>query len=350
MNTFLMIVSTSLFLSAQTPGHAPTAAELLDKYTQALDSLKSVIVKEQMVSESYNRINDAQGEKISGKPMKTYFRCEFRSDGQRHCIRTYHWGNVGSAFKWTPEEQPSYMGICWDGERYYAHSAIINGPQPGYRVFKKGPDAKTEAQTALAVTARQSSGYVRGYSGASLERLDTIVRRARRVSMRDKTEVINGSECYVIDAKTDSGVMALWLDSEHGYHLAKATVTLGPGDLWFGKPLRKGSNHAINLERIRFAQVDGLWVPMEAESSVNLQWPERGEFATSKVHYERTEVILNPDHEALGSFRAENDPELKNGTRFHIPADKTKYLWQDGKLVAEEKQKGVEPSRESPRR
>jgi hypothetical protein len=308
---------------------------LLDKYTKALDSLQSVIVKEQGVSESYHKIGDALGQKISGRSMKTYFRNEFRNDGQRHCLRAYQWGNVGSASKMTPEDRASYMSMYWDGEQYYSHSAIINQPQPGYGTFKKGADAKAEAQTAISVTAEPTSGYVRGYSGASRERLDTIVRRARQVSVRDKTETVNGSECYVLDARTDSGTMALWLDPAHAYHLAKATVKVGPGDLWLGKPLGKGANHTTSLESVRFAQVDGLWVPIGSESTQNLQWAQRGEFSTSKLHYERTEVIVNPDHDALGSFRPETDPELKNGTLFHIPGDTTKYIWQGGKLVPE---------------
>jgi hypothetical protein len=334
VNTCRMIAGTFLSLSAQTASLAPTAMELLDRYTKALDSLQSVIVTEQGVRESYHKIGDALGQKISGQPMKTYFRNEFRSDGQRHCLRTYKWGNVGSASKLIPEDRPSYLSMYWDGEQYYSHSAIINQPQPGYGTFKKGPAARAEAQTAISVTAEPTSGYVRGYSGASRERLDTIVRRARQVSVRDKTESVNGCECYVLDATTDSGRMSLWLDPTHNYHLAKATIKLGPGGLWLGKPLGKGANFTVSLESVRFAQVNGLWVPMGSESTQDLQSP-RGEFSTSKLHYERTEVVVNPDHEALGSFRPENDPELKNGTLFHIPGDTRKYLWQDGKLVPE---------------
>lgn len=61
-------------------------------------------------------------------------------------------------------------------------------------------------------------------------------------------------------------------------------------------------------------------------------------FVKDNYHYKRTKIVLNPDHNKLGSFddpleNPSNDPELKNGTRVlmnHLPIY---YTWQDGKVV-----------------
>jgi len=45
MNTFLTVVSTAVCLSTQMPSPAPTAPELVDRYTQALNSLRATIIK-----------------------------------------------------------------------------------------------------------------------------------------------------------------------------------------------------------------------------------------------------------------------------------------------------------------
>jgi len=61
-----------------------------------------------------------------------------------------------------------------------------------------------------------------------------------------------------------------------------------------------------------------------------------GSFSRWNRHYKLTEVVLNPDHDALGSFdnpleNPRNDPELKNGAS--VRKDGSRYVWQDGKLV-----------------
>lgn len=89
------------------------------------------------------------------------------------------------------------------------------------------------------------------------------------------------------------------------------------------------------MENVRFERIDGFWVPMEVDMRMN-DYYGPGSFSRWNRHYKLTDVVLNPDHDALGSFdnpleNPRNDPELKNGAS--VRKDGSRYVWQDGKLV-----------------
>ena len=55
-------------------------------------------------------------------------------------------------------------------------------------------------------------------------------------------------------------------------------------------------------------------------------------------HYKLKNIVLNPDHDKLGSFddplkNPGNDPELTNGTRVLLDQMSIEYTWQDGKII-----------------
>ena len=51
---------------------------------------------------------------------------------------------------------------------------------------------------------------------------------------------------------------------------------------------------------------------------------------TIKWHHKRTEMLLNPDHNKLASFVADDIP---TGTKVHKQSDSTEYIWRNGKAV-----------------
>jgi hypothetical protein len=60
-------------------------------------------------------------------------------------------------------------------------------------------------------------------------------------------------------------------------------------------------------------------------------------FSDETTHYKRTKIVLNPDHDALGSFadpmkNPALDPELVNGTIVYLGSGQ-KNTWQDGTVV-----------------
>jgi hypothetical protein len=189
-------------------------------------------------------------------------------------------------------------------------------------------------------------------------RLDTVLRNADHISIRPKTESVNGSDCWVLEADTKYGQYSVWLDPKHGYHPARIHRRAIEGD-WQTDDLLlvKGDRYRQDLNNVRFEKVNEVWVPMEADGRFNFVLRGNSSFfLNEEEHIKRTEIRLNPDHDQLGSFddpleHPENDPELVNGTRVYVDMSGTRYKWQDGHVVLDEARntKKREPQSRQPR-
>ena len=85
-----------------------------------------------------------------------------------------------------------------------------------------------------------------------------------------------------------------------------------------------------SIKNVHFEKIDDVWVPVEADIVKHFTRPN-GDFTKQKLHCKRTEIILNPDHDALGSFLPTDIP---NGARVSIAGiHNIRYIWQDGELI-----------------
>ena len=95
------------------------------------------------------------------------------------------------------------------------------------------------------------------------------------------------------------------------------------------------------MENVRFRKIDDIWVLMEADIEYDRTF-RNGSFYRSKYHHKRTEFILNPDHDALGSFIPDDIedgttvPFFANLTDDHRYNGSPQYKWsKDAKFVAD---------------
>jgi hypothetical protein len=140
------------------------------------------------------------------------------------------------------------------------------------------------------------------------------------VTVRRNTERVGDSDCYVIEAKTNRGKYAVWIDPEHGYNIAKAETSKSGKNLNFRKPLDQciamGLRFASTRNTIgdvRFQKIGDLWVPVQATLR-NVTLFSDGSKSVSTQRYRRTEVVVNPDHDVLGSFL----PKFPNGSTVRV--------------------------------
>ena len=170
------------------------------------------------------------------------------------------------------------------------------------------------------------------YDPRTCERLDAALRQARSTSLRKERERINDVHCWVIEAATEHGDYTVWLDPEHGYTAAQVhlrTVRTGKSPKRGGKPICTETMRTIT--NTRFDEIDGAWIPVESDQTYRLTSSAKGNDWWQDEHIEVTEVVLNPDHDALGSFSTDYIP---NGTRVSLyPLLQISYTWQDGELV-----------------
>jgi hypothetical protein len=336
--TFIfLLIACSLF--AVSPAHAavPSGMELLDRYTRALEARRSFISKSEVVSRQDFKFDAGFDPEYLGtaaavdkQGWEQHQRVEFRTDGRRTRRILYMWGDIGINSRYD-EARPSYFLSNWDGESYYVHSSVANDPvRRG--VIQLGGIAKNQWETQFI---RHSESWLLGYHGD--ERLDAMLRKARSLTVSEKMEDVLSSDCYVLKGDTGNGTITLWIDPDYGYNAAKAETHI--------RSPNSTPNNSVTtttkLENVLFKKIDSVWVPVEADTLKQVDYNIRGKkgYTRERNHHKRTEFVLNPDHDALGSFSDpfKSDPHLLDETTVHRHGDPRPYIWRDGKVVLDER-------------
>lgn len=309
-----------------------SVSELLDKYAETQDKLhRSFIIKSQ-VSSVHSGV--VWGGTWRADKQKTYSSIELRFDGDRICHRYYKWGHRDLQNKSIPKHKASYFSTLWDGQTRFScqvHPAKGN-PIGHLRICGKFSREQIRQVISFEYCGHELLGFFTG----EYERVDAVLRKAIALSVKDRFERVGGSDCYVIEAITKGGKYKLWIDPRHGYNIAKAMVHWSEDTPPYGKEHWRTKNTLNSLENVRFKEIDDLWVPVEADIVLN-KTRHNGEWTKQSWHHKLTEITLNPDHDALGSF-VPND--IKNGAVVHLlrpdgglEPKEEKHTWQDGEVV-----------------
>ncbi len=273
---------------------------------------------------------------------KQFRKGEHGTDNQGRCYsKGYKWGYINIGEPSVGEDGAVYKVTIIGADFVYDHSKRLGAPADRSHLYYLKAGTK-----GYGTTTRKTRGYLEkdgtvnfllGYI-QTRNRLDGVLKNTKRISMRPAREMINGSSCYVIEADTRYGNFTVWLDSGHGYHPARMRIFVGQGDD-IGDPEKPriitredGITRSFTLDVVRFEKVDGVWAPMESNSTSHIVLGSPEKFASGKTHFNRTKIVLNPDHNALGSFAdpTENpklDPELRDGTVLYL-GDGTKSTWR----------------------
>jgi hypothetical protein len=164
-----------------------------------------------------------------------------------------------------------------------------------------------------------------------------MLRKARSLTVSEKMEDVLATDCYVLKGDTGNGTITLWIDPEHGYNTAKVETVIHSGNPAYSNKITT----TTKLENVLFKKIDGVWVPMEADTLKQKDYNIRGKKGHTREqnHLKRTQFLLNPDHNALGSFSDpfKSDPHLLDETTVHKPGDPRPYIWRDGKVILDDR-------------
>jgi len=312
----------------------PSAPELLDAYGAAQDKIVSWAIKCQLSS-------DRPAAGWAKKGIKSGQICDLRSDGTRASIRCHKWHEFSGDP--TGRRDSTYLSLTWDGDKYCSYrKAEPNGIGHVFIDDMRSRPVEQKAGEIDSLLYGYPAAVLLGIYPGSCDRVDAILRKAQSLSVRPSTERVGDDDCHVIDARTPYGHYAIWIDPQHGFNTAKAQVVRArdEGHLKGDYPATVKLSTFI-LENVRFEQVQGVWVAVEADYSTQDEEDRpKTSISSGHTHVKIDEITLNPDHAALRSFTGGDIP---NGTdTLVMPALHIRYAWTDGELVTKVDEKTVE--------
>jgi len=311
-----------------------SVSELLDRYAANQDKLKSFVAKTESVSTRLPQDAPAQQAKMRRTMV------EFRYEESGSDLKVYYWFrydlNRGEDGIWVPADR--CHSVLWDGKLCYDY---YRAPVLDYSKLYVISDEDYIKQ-AIAI-GYEGAGPILGILYGDLERFDLILRQSDTISVHSELEQVGSADCYVIDAKSEHGTYAIWLDPEHGYGIARAVVHKGPEDLLHGRQPSSYINaesykgRSFFMENVRFENIEGVWVPMEADYRIVSE--RKNSTSTMHSHHKISQININPNHAQLQSFVL----DVQNGTRIRIIDEpRFEYSWHDGKkFVVDEWDGGI---------
>jgi hypothetical protein len=328
MRRYAHIIAVCASLLHGTPGKGATVSDLLNLYRANQDKVLSFYAKTE------DRTVSTDSMESGSRFTRTV--SEIRIDGDKIDYRTHVWRGLGSEIKDAPMDEAIFNSSVWDGE------SLIN-----YRKTNMGIASikrnKIHRDRMVSITC--GDARLTGILEADLEPVDAILRKASTAFVEERMDEVDGFQCHVISAVSRNGSYRVWINPERGYNIAKAEVEKKGGDLAWNErldfkpkavPGMKSPPPAIeslsfSMKNILFENVDNVWIPMEADWDVAVKY-EDGTVAQDHNHHKRTEMTLNPDHDAMGSFV----PDVPDGTRVIVEGiSGVRYRWFGGRAIGD---------------
>jgi len=331
--TYKLLIIMACCMSVQTYAvEKVSTSELLDRYAANQDKLKSFIARtETTITQDITK----EG-KASHFSKRVIFELRYEDDGSDFrayfCPKDVHSAEDGSL---VPADR--HTSSLWDGERYFEHHRGPVLDQSSVFISFSVEYIKDAGAIGYA-----GPGSIRGLLYGDVERIDSILRQADSITVRDELERVGSGDCYVIDAKTKHGTYTIWLDPERGYGIAKVDIHKGPKDLWWGRPLDYFTHapympNVISIRNVRFESIEDIWVPMEVDIRIDSKdFKGTNKASVTNVHYKVKDLLLNPDHDVLGSFV----PDIENGTKVYTDLPGLFFAWHNGKKFVVDKWDG----------
>lgn len=311
-NVYVVIL---LVISGTAAASTPSVDQLLDRFAANADSHSGSF---KIKLESSREIIIRKTDSTFFKPGKAqeHHSLDCRWDGQRMRLRKRSRAASGIT-KINPEERISYESRLYDLSEQVLYRKDDDQPEKQTVTYY---DRNLIIEACFNEVIVNVGNWVWGYfHDEDATRIDGFLRWSPTARVRPKTELIDNSECYVLEADTRSAKYTIWFDPAHGYNFAR---------LHYEKPGTK-----IVVSNRLFRKYEEAWIPMEMEWEVQLI------HLNSEMSYSQktvvTEFEVNPNHEMLRSFVLDDIPEGTKATfvsrkGHQIPGD---FEWRNGKPV-----------------
>jgi len=301
----------------------PTPKELVNLYKKAVTCWdKSVAMRVELVHSWKYKTPDETDirnwryditHRRDGNRCEWFGRCQFKGEhnGEDYSINTQFKRIVGDDFFL----KYSYTKRDSEEER----EAVM------------GSDVK---ETLFLLQAREPDG---GFLQGRMEGIGSAPKMVDVMSDSDSLKIIgqetlSGTSCYILGAQTKYGTFTVWIAPEKGYNALKYIVRKSGLDILHDdiRVEDQGITECVDVvDSIDVQEIDGVFVPISGEltgkAKAGQEWEE-----TTHIEAKRSEIVLNPDFEALGAFEI-SFPEGTEVTHQDIPG--LRFRWTKGKFV-----------------
>lgn len=304
----------------------PTVMELLGKYAQTRDQMKSYIMKLEMNTTYKVKTSNPHYAPYNGT-WKEYRMRELRTDGDRYHLKKWRWGENRRKGVEVVKDDARYNSLLYNGDNAYQNNYSTSYPQKPDQlvIYPRGNKTLQEETLCRGTMCHPAFGY---FGGDLNTRIDKLIKDFD-VKMQAQSENVNGFSCRIITADTSHGKYKLWFAPENGHSIVKAIKTEEGGDIHNGSPLPIGYSGFSTFEVAKMTEFNGVWIPTEIHFKGKTTH-FNGDCSQSESICKINTVILNPDHKASGSFIID---DIRDGANVRIAGLDEKYTWQDGHVV-----------------
>lgn len=292
------------------------STEILLRYKESLSWIQSVSMKIDIIKTGPKGFSD--------KPPYQKRSLTFCQDGNRieWIAQITPFNNRGN-----PDLANSYITKdIFTGRRYLNVTSNIDKP-PMHAIISDNYEEDIKKQNHP-----NFGGVFQGrIFGNDYKSIPVFLSSAPNVFVRDSIETIDGTLCHVLEATTKYGKVTMWVAPEKGYNALKWIIHKSRDDFFDETPISniKLDSWTAVFDSVELQKVDDVFVPKGAVFTLTIKNTD-GNTRVTRYEYKISNIQLNPDFDALGTFKI----DLPDGTPvLHREFPSIKYVWQNGRLV-----------------
>jgi len=306
----------------------PDVENVLNLYAKHQSDISKVYIEYECFVEGVGEYSRADFKHLDNVPLRRLYAGTFACDGSRYSLRQEGWGYQNPLAKPQPKEAAGYASVLWTKDNCHQYT---RGKNSAGIVFLCKDKEEIDKRKSLPLD-KYTGKFLLGYPSASFstERIDAILRKASKISLRKSPELVGNSSCVVVDAETDIGSFTVWFDPQRQYNISQMKVEAKEGHLngAGGEPLPRNTFRDQHWVTLEYESVNGLLMPKKFETHGEHKYAN-GEWMRFNSEFLAKRITLNPDFDKLDLF---GQSDIRDGATANIIGRPgSKFLWKNDK-------------------
>jgi hypothetical protein len=303
------------------------AADVLKLYAKHQDDISKVYLEYECFVEYVGKYSRADFKQLDNVPIRRFYAGTLAYDGNRCAVRQEGWGTQNPLGTTLAKEEAFYESFVWTSN---AFSQYQRGKKSAGLVWLGKDKEQIDKMKSLPL-GKYTGKFLLGYPSSSLttDRIDVLLRKASKISLKKDTELIGDSPCLVVEAETDIGSVTAWFDPKQQYGMSQLRIAARDGHLRGGEAMQKNFTVETTWTMLEYESINGLSVPKKCGFHAENKYPN-GDWTRFKSEFLAKRTTLNPDLDKLDLF---NQSDIRDGADVRILGQPdAKSRWKnDGK-------------------